>query len=131
MGPFAPGKGQVKFLLVAIDYFSKWIEAEPLVTIRAKQVQHFIWKNIICRYDIPHTIIMDKGGQFINKALAEFYRDLHIQLITSLIEHPQTNGQAEAANKVILGQLKKRLDDAKGKWLKELIEILWAYRCTL
>lgn len=60
----------------------------------------------------------------------EFYRNLNIQHITSLVEHPQTNRQAKAANKVILGQLKKRLDRAKGKWPEELTEILWAYRCT-
>ena len=48
----------------------------------------------------------------------------------SSVEHPQTNGQAEAMNKVILNQLKKRLDTAKGKWTEELMEVLWAYRCT-
>jgi len=61
IGPFAAGKGQVKFLLVAVDYFSKWIEAEPLATITANQVQRFVWKNIIYRYGIPHTIITDNG----------------------------------------------------------------------
>ena len=130
IGPFTPGKGQVKFLLVAVDYFSKWIEAEPLANITAKQVQRFLWKNIICRYGIPHTIITDNGRQFIDKGLSEFYHNLNIQHITSSVEHPQTNGQAEAANKVILNQLKKRLDTAKGKWPEELIEVLWAYRCT-
>jgi len=115
IGPFAPGKGQVKFLLVAVDYFSKWIEAEPLAIITASQVHRFIWKNIICRYGIPHTIITDNGRQFIDKGLADFYHNLKITHITSSVEHPQTNGQAEAANKIILGQLKKRLDGAKGK----------------
>jgi len=56
---------------------------------------------------------------------------LKIIHITSSVEHPQTNEQAEAANKVLLGQLKKRLDRAKGKWTDELLEVLWAYRCTL
>jgi len=46
------------------------------------------------------------------------------------VEHPQTNGQAEAANKVILGQLKRRIGVAKGKWVDKLLEVLWAYRCT-
>jgi len=129
IGPFAPGKGQVKFLLVAVDY-SKWIEAEPLATITANQVQRFVWKNIICRYGIPHTIITDNGRQFIDKGLSDFYRNLNITHILSSVEHPQTNGQAKAGNKIILGQLKKRLDGAKGKWRDELLEVLWAYRCT-
>jgi len=111
--PFTPGKGQVKLLLVGVDYFSKWIEAEPLAIITANQIQKFVWKNIICRYGIPHTIITDNGRQFIDRGLAEFYRNLKIKHITSSVEHPQTNDQTEAANKVILGQLKKRLDNAK------------------
>jgi len=65
-----------------------------------------------------------------HKSLAEFYCDVKITHITSFVEHPQTNGQAEVVNKVLLGQLKKRLDGAKGKWPAELLEVLWAYRCT-
>ena len=77
-----------------------------------------------------HTTITDNGRQFIDKGLADFYRNLNVTHITSSVEHPQTNGQAEAAKKIILGQLKKRLNGAKGKWPEELLEVLWAYRCT-
>jgi len=55
---------------------------------------------------------------------------LGIKHITSSVEHPKTNGQAEAVNKVILVELRKRLDSAKGRWPEELVEVLWAYRCT-
>ena len=115
LGPFSPDKGQVKFLIVAIDYFTKWIEAKPLTTITAQQVQQFVWKDIICRYGVPHTIITDNGRQFIDKELAKFYIGLGIKHITSSVEHPQTNGQAEATNKVIFVELRKRLDTAKGR----------------
>ena len=84
----------------------------------------------MCRFGIPSIIITDNGKQFIDKGLAEFYKGLHIRHITSSVKHPQTNGQAEAANKVILRELKKRLGDAKGRWADELLEVLWAYRCT-
>jgi len=130
LGPFSPGKGQVKFLIVVIDYFTKWIEAKPLATITAQQVQQFVWKDIICWYGVPHTIITDNGRQFIDKELAKFYTGLDIKHVTSSVEHPQTNGQAEAANKVILVELHKRLDNTKGRWPEELVEVLWAYRCT-
>jgi len=130
LGPFSPGKGQVKFLIAVIDYFTKWIEAKPLATITAQQVQQFVWKDIICRYGVPHTIIIDNGRQFINKELAKFYTSLGIKHVTSSVEHPQANGQAKAANKVILVELLKRLDNAKGRWPEELVEELWAYRCT-
>ena len=66
----------------------------------------------------------------IDKELAKFYTGLGIEHITSSVEHPQTNGQAEVTNKVILVELHKRLDNAKGRWLEELVEVLWAYRCT-
>jgi len=130
LGPFSPGNGQVKFLIVAVDYFTKWIEAKLLTTITAQQVQQFVWKDIICRYSVLHTIITDNGRQFIDKELAKFYTGLGIKHKTSSVEHPQTNGQAEAANKVILVELRKRLDNAKGRWPEELVEVLWAYRCT-
>ena len=85
---FSPGKGQVKFLIVAVDYFTKWTEAKPLATITTQQVQQFVWKNIICRYDIPHTIITDNGRQFIDKELAKFYTGLGIKHVTNSVEHP-------------------------------------------
>jgi len=130
LDPFSPGRGQVKFLIVAVDYFTKWIEAKPLVTITTQQVQQFNCKDIICRYGVPHTIIIDNGQQFIDKELDKFYTDLGIKHVTSFVEHPQTNGQAEAANKVILVELRKGLNNAKGRWPEELVEVLWAYRCN-
>jgi len=72
LGPFSSRKGQVKFIIVAIDYFTKWREAKPLATITTQQVQQFVWKDIICRYGVPHTIITNNGWQFIDKELAKF-----------------------------------------------------------
>jgi len=57
LGSFSLSKGQVKFLIVGVDYFTKWVEAKPLTTIISQQVQQFIWKDIVCRYGVPHTII--------------------------------------------------------------------------
>jgi len=114
--PLLPQQDQVKFLIVVVDYFTKWIEAKPLTTITAQQVQQFVWKDIICRYGVPHTIITDNGRQFIDKELAKFYIGLGIKHITNSVEHPQTNGETEAANKVILVELCKLLDSAKGRW---------------
>jgi len=53
-GTFSPRIGKTKFLLVAIDYFTKWIEAELLATIMTKKIQKFVWKSIVCRFGIPH-----------------------------------------------------------------------------
>nr|KYP70058.1 Gypsy retrotransposon integrase-like protein 1 [Cajanus cajan] len=72
LGPFPPAKGQLKFLLVAIDYFTKWIEACPLAKITTENVRKFTWKNIVCRFGIPHTIITDNGRQFIAEEFENF-----------------------------------------------------------
>ena len=64
MGPLPQGKRQMKFLLVAIGYFTKWVEAEAPATITETKVQNFVWKNIVCRFGIPRTIISDNGRQF-------------------------------------------------------------------
>nr|KYP51948.1 Pol polyprotein [Cajanus cajan] len=124
LGPFPPAKGQLKFLLVAIDYFTKWIEACPLAKITTENVQKFTWKNIICRFGIPHTLITDNGRQFIAQGFEDFLRELGIKHLPTSVEHPQTNGHAEAANKVILRELKKRLGNGKGQWPDELPSIL-------
>ena len=87
IGYFSPGKGQCKFLLVGIDYFTKWIEVEPLAAITTRNVQNFVWKNIINHFGIPHLIITNNGRQFIDQGSAEFYENLNIKHITSSMEH--------------------------------------------
>nr|KYP60613.1 hypothetical protein KK1_023020 [Cajanus cajan] len=61
LGPFPLAKGQLKFLLVAIDYFTKWMEACPLAKITIEIVQRFNYRNIICRFGIPHTLVTDNN----------------------------------------------------------------------
>jgi len=109
LGTFLIAKSQIKFLLVIVDYFTKWIEAEPLAKIITQKVQKFTWKSIICSYGLPQAIITDKGRQFIEKGYEEFLKQLRINSLTSLVEHPQTNGQAKIVNKVTLAELQKRL----------------------
>ncbi|KAL0361740.1 UNVERIFIED_CONTAM: hypothetical protein Sradi_3858500 [Sesamum radiatum] len=59
--PFPLAPGQKKFLLVAIEYFTKWVKAEPLARITEGEVMNFIWKNIICRFELPRELISDNG----------------------------------------------------------------------
>ena len=61
MGPFPTVVRQLKFLVVGIDYFTKWVEAEALATITKKNIRSFVWRNIICRYRIPRVITSDNG----------------------------------------------------------------------
>ncbi|KAL0449021.1 UNVERIFIED_CONTAM: hypothetical protein Slati_1458500 [Sesamum latifolium] len=72
VGPFPQATGQRKFLIIAVDYFTKWVEAEPLAKITEKEVIEFLWKNILCRFDIPRTLVSDNGTQFSGKKLKEW-----------------------------------------------------------
>ncbi|GJY58749.1 reverse transcriptase domain-containing protein [Tanacetum coccineum] len=63
-GPFPEGPGKVKFLIVVMDYFTKWIEAKPVATITGNQIKKFVWDNIVCRFELPEEIISDNGKQF-------------------------------------------------------------------
>ena len=116
--------------MIAIDYFTKWVEAKPLVNIRDQDVKRFFWRNIVTRFGVSNTLISNNGLQFDSKAFWRYCCDLGIKKRYSTPSYPQSNGQAEATNKVIVDGLKKRLEDTKGKWVDELPHILWTYRTT-
>ena len=130
VGPFPKAIGNKRYLLVGTDYFTKWVEAESLANIRDADAKRFVWRNIVTRFEVPRTLISDNGLQFDSKAFRRYYCELGILNRSSTPAYSQGNGQAEASNKVIVNGLKKRLDDAKGKWVKELPHVLWAYRTT-
>ncbi|KAL0411578.1 UNVERIFIED_CONTAM: hypothetical protein Slati_3747500 [Sesamum latifolium] len=93
VGPFPLAAGQRKFLLVAVDYFTKWVEAEPLARITEGEVMKFIWKNIICRFGIPREIISDNGHQFQGRKIQEWCQGLRIKQRFTTVAHPQANGK--------------------------------------
>ena len=130
MGPLPQGKRQVKFLLVAIDCFTKWMEAEALATIIEAKVRNFVWKNIVCRFGIPQTIISDNGCQFDSQGFRSFCSSLGIKNKYSSPGHPQANGQTEVTNRTLLKIIKARLVGTKWTWPKELPRVLWAYKTT-
>ena len=109
---------------MVVDYFTKWVEAEALANIQDVDVKKFVWKNIVTRFGVPNTLISDNGLQFDSRAFHEFCSDLSIKNRYSTPAYPQSNGQVEATNKAIVNGLKKRLDGAKGRWAKELHNVL-------
>ncbi|XP_065627776.1 uncharacterized protein LOC136066811 [Quercus suber] len=128
VGPFPRAVGNKKYLLVGTDYFTKWVEVEPLANIRDVDVKRFLLRNIITRFRVPQTLISDNGLKFDSKAFRRYCSDLGIKNRYSTPAYPQGNRLAEAVNKIIVGGLKKRLDDAKGRWVEELPHVLWAYK---
>ncbi|XP_058191476.1 uncharacterized protein LOC131308553 [Rhododendron vialii] len=129
VGPLHKATRNQKFLLVAIDYFTKWIAAEPLAKITEPMIEKFVWKSMITRFGVPYSLIMDNGAQFQKKFKA-FCSQYGIRNYYSTLAYPQSNGQAEASNKTILDGIKKMLDKAEGKWPDELSLVLWAHRTT-
>ena len=117
VGHFPKAVGNKKYLLVYTYYFIKWVEAEPLANIRDVDVKRFIWKNIVTWFRVPYALISDNGLQFDSKVFRKYCSDLGIRNRYSTPAYPQGNGQAEVVNKVIVNRFKKRLDDAKGKWV--------------
>ncbi|XP_075636738.1 uncharacterized protein LOC142608973 [Castanea sativa] len=124
------GRKQFKFLIVAIDYFIKWVESEPAATITEAKITNFAWRNIVYGFGIPNIIISDNGRQFDNPKFRKFCQDLGIKNHYSSLRHPQANGQTEVTNRSLLRIIKTRLEGAKGAWLEELLNVLWAYRTT-
>ena len=118
-------------MLVGMDYFTKWVETEPLANIKDVNAKKFVWRNIVTQFGVPRTLISDNGLQFDSKAFRRYCCKLGIVNRYSTLAYPQGNGQVEAINKVIVSGLKKRLDDAKGRWVEELPHILWTYQTTL
>ena len=86
--------------------------------------------RIFTRFRVPHTLISNNGLQFDSKAFRKYCCDLGIKNRYSTPAYSQWNGQAKAVNKVIVNELKKRLDDVKGRWVEELPHVLWTYRTT-
>jgi transposase InsO family protein len=108
VGPLRQAPGGFTHLLVAVENFSKWIEARPIVNVRSEEAVSFFTDIIYC-FDISNTIITDNGTQFTRKKFLNFCDDNHIRMDWSVVTHPKTNGQVERANDMILQGLKPRI----------------------
>ena len=110
LGPFPLAIRQMKYLIVTIEYFTKCLEAEPVAQITTHKVQHFVWKNIVCRFGVPRRLVSDNGTQFASQQLRNLCVEVGIKQVFASVEHPQTNGQVESANRILLRGLKRRLE---------------------
>ena len=120
-----------RFVFVAMDYFTKWVEAEVLANIRDMDVKKFVWRIIVMKFGVLESLVLDNGLQFDSTTFRKFCSSLGIENKYFTSAYPQSNGQAEAINKAIVNVLKKRLEGTKGRWEEKLSNILWAYRTIL
>ena len=100
MGSFPVSFGNI-YILLAVDYVSKWVEAVACPKNDANTVMGFLQRNILNRFGTPRTIISDGGSHFANKVFDKLTGRYGIKHIMSLSYHPQTNGQAEISNREI------------------------------
>jgi ribonuclease HI len=133
VGPLRKAPGGYTHLLVVIDKFSKWVEVRPITNLRAEQAVTF-FTDIVYRFGVPNSIITDNGSQCTGRKFLEFCDKFHIHVDWAAVAHPQTNGQVEHANGMILQGLKPRIFDRLNKsgrkWLQELPAVVWSLRTT-
>jgi transposase InsO family protein len=122
-------RGGHTYLLVAVDKFSKWIEAVP-VTNQEETTGVKLFESITCRYGVPNSIIIDNGTNFTSGEFQEFAKELGIKIKYASVVHPKSNGQVEKANGLVCAGLKKRLlrplKRTVGTWVEELPSVLWS-----
>ncbi|KAJ9535982.1 hypothetical protein OSB04_un000851 [Centaurea solstitialis] len=127
MGPF-PISNNCAYILVAVDYVSKWVEAMDCHTNDATTVVKFLQKQIFTRFGTPGALISDEGTHFLNNVLEEVLNKYDIQHRVATAYHPQTNGLAELSNREIKGILSKVVKPHRKDWASKLDDALWAYR---
>jgi hypothetical protein len=133
LGPFPRAVGGYQYLFVAIDKFTKWPEATPVVSITQGATVAFL-KSIVCRFGVPSRIITDNGTQFTSQVFQEYCEGIGTRLCFASVAHPRSNGQVERANAEILRGLKTHTYDCLKKhganWVSELPSMLWGNRTT-
>jgi hypothetical protein len=132
LGPLPPAQGNLKYVVVAVEYFSKWIEAKPLATITSATIQKFFWQNIVCCFGMPKAITVDNGTQFDAETFRAFYDQIGTKIHFTSVRHPESNGLVERANGIIITRIMKSIfNQPRGKWPNELIKVVWNHNTAV
>ncbi|GJT83131.1 reverse transcriptase domain-containing protein [Tanacetum coccineum] len=126
MGPFPSSRGN-KYILVAVDYLSKWVEAKALPTNDARVVCKFL-KTLFSRFGAPRAIISDRGTHFCNDQFAKVMLKYGVTHRLSTAYHPQTSGQVEVSNHGLKRILERTVGENRASWSDKLDDALWAFR---
>jgi hypothetical protein len=127
MGPF-PNSYRYFYILVAVDYVSKWVEAIACKTNDHRVLQQFLKDNVFARFGTPRAIISDGGKHFCNKFFEQLMKKYGITHKVATPYHPQTSGQVELSNREIKRMLEKTVNPTRKDWFLRLNDALWAYR---
>ncbi|GJW71827.1 reverse transcriptase domain-containing protein [Tanacetum coccineum] len=126
MGLFSSSRGN-KYILVAVDYLSKWVEAKALPTNDARVVVKFL-KSLFARFGTPRAIISDRGTHFCNDQFAKVMLKYGVTHRLSTAYHPQTSGQVEVSNRGLKRILERTIGENRASWSDKLDDALWAFR---
>jgi hypothetical protein len=132
LGPLPLAQGNLKYIVVAVEYFSKWIEAKPLATITSATIQKFFCQNIVCRFGVPKAITVDNGTQVDAETFKTFCSQIGTKIHFASVRHIESNGLVERANEIIItGIMKSIFNQHKGKWPDELIKVVWNHNIAV
>ncbi|GKD17797.1 reverse transcriptase domain-containing protein [Tanacetum coccineum] len=126
MGTFSKSH-KFEYILVAIDYVSKWAEAEALPTNDTRVVVNFL-KKLFSRFGIPKALISDRGTHFCNRQMEKISKKYGVHHRIATAYHPQTSGQVENTNRALKRILEKTVKDNPSIWSRKLDDALWAFR---
>ncbi|CAN6718900.1 unnamed protein product [Malus baccata var. baccata] len=127
MGPFPSSHGFL-YILLAVDYVSKWVEAKATRTNDSKVVAEFVKSNIFARFGMPRVLTSDGGSHFCNRTIKALLKKYNVTHRVSTPYHPQTSGQAEVSNREIKQIMEKTIGPTRKDWSLRLEDALWAYR---
>ena len=128
VGPLPESKNGNRYIVVAVDYFTKWSEARALKEATAKEVSRFIYEDIICRHGCPKRILSDRGTHFNNQLIKDLTNKFDIRHGFSTPYHPKTNGLVERFNKTLCESLAKLGEE---DWDEHIAPVLFAYRTKI
>ncbi|XP_038904271.1 uncharacterized protein LOC120090624 [Benincasa hispida] len=127
MGPFPSSNGH-KYILLVVDYVSKWIEPVSCIANDAATVSKFLQRNIFTGFGTLHTIVSDEGTHFVNRIINKLLIKYNFYHMIATAYDPQKNRQVEGPNKEIKSVLEKMVNPSRKDWAMKLDDALWAYR---
>jgi hypothetical protein len=132
VGKLTSAQGNYTFAIVAVEYFTKLVEAKPVTNVTSATIQKFFWKNIICRYGVPQQIIVENAKYFDSDMFTDFCHQVETKVSFTSIYHTQSNGAVERANALIFEAIKKILEGKNtGKWAEVMPRVVWSHNITV
>ena len=130
LGPINPPSKQRSYIIVCIDYLTKWVETNAIKAATEEKVAEFLRENIFYKYAYPRELVTDQGSQFTSNLIEDFLAHHKIKHKTFTPYHPQANGQVEVTNRALEGILTKVVSSSRKDWADRLVEATWTYNTT-